>query len=252
MNDSQMIRARMGGGDEIRELTRLLPAPPAPELPGGRIRDLRAHLMAEVASEQRGAALAPEGAPARHRSTQRRPRRRGWLVAGLTGAVAAGAAVVIGVSVLGSRGPTAAASPAAATLLAKIATAATRQPEPKVSDSEFVYIRSQDTSGSREVRSSVASTTACVRSLVISDGKRYWVGASPGDLAANGIKPDCHGVVNEPTYRFLQSLPTDPRTLLNFIYDKTQGEGQAQGRDGEAFITIGDLLRDSIVPPKTA
>jgi hypothetical protein len=58
--------------------------------------------------------------------------------------------------------------------------------------------------------------------------------------------------VNSPTYRLLQSLPTDPRTLLNYIYAQTKGEGQSQGRDGEAFITIGDMIRETVVPPKTA
>ncbi len=148
----------------------------------------------------------------------------------------------------------------AVTLLAMIADAAARQPEPKVSDSEFVYIRSQvafevdsitnghetvtmDKPHERQVWLPVASV--CAPGLLIERGQR-----TPLGISAQGTQ--CGGGVNDPTYRFLQSLPTDPRTLLNFIYDKTRGEGQAQGRDGEAFITIGDMMREAIVPPKTA
>jgi len=60
------------------------------------------------------------------------------------------------------------------------------------------------------------------------------------------------GSVNDPTYRLLQTLPTNPRTLLNLIYAETRGEGAAPGHDQEAFITIGDLLRESIPPPEVS
>ena len=53
--------------------------------------------------------------------------------------------------------------------------------------------------------------------------------------------------MNEPSYRLLQSLPTDPHALLNLIYKATKGAGQSP--DQEAFTTIGDLLRESIAPP---
>src|SRR6185437_5780855 len=51
---------------------------------------------------------------------------------------------------------------------------------------------------------------------------------------------------NDPTYRLLQSLPTDPHTLLNLIYREDSG---GQPANEEAFTTIGDLLRESIAPP---
>jgi hypothetical protein len=56
--------------------------------------------------------------------------------------------------------------------------------------------------------------------------------------------------VNDPTYRLLQGLPTDPRALLDLIYAQTKGEGPSP--DAEAFTTIGDLMRETIVPPRTA
>jgi hypothetical protein len=264
MNDGQMIGAQMDGGDEIGELTRLLPPPPAPDLPAGRAWALRTHLVAEVAGTRPGP---------RHRPAVSRFRRPGWRAGGLTGAVAVGAAAAVAVSVLLPGGHGGGASPAAATLLAKIADTAARQPAPKVSDSEFVYVRSQvafrvdsivnghdtvtmDKPHERQVWLPVDSTCD---GLLIEHGSRTALSPSSatayestGNGPAKRISPQCGGSVNDPTYRFLQSLPTDPRKLLDFVYDKTQGEGQAQGRDGEAFITIGDMIRESIVPPQTA
>src|ERR1700745_2380869 len=142
MNDSRTNGHLGEGGDEISELTQLLPPPAAPVMTAGRSQALRAHLVAEVAREQRG--VVPGHAPSRRQSA-RRPQRRARLMAGLAGAVAVGAAAAVGVSVLASGGsPGGGASPAAVTLLAKIATAAARQPAPKVTDSEIVYIRSKD------------------------------------------------------------------------------------------------------------
>ena len=282
MNDSQMNGAPKGPA-EISELTRLLPPPAAPELTDRRSQALRAHLVAQVAGEQRGPARRPGMA------------WPGRLTAGLAGAVAVGAAAAVGVSVLAPAGgpgsPSSGASPAAVTLLAKVANAAARQPEPKVSDSQFVYVRSQvafeiDTivnghervamvkPHERQVWLPVASV--CAPGLLIEKGQRTPLGnsdqaapkGSPGQATAQDgsglgtpqgssdepqpVAAMCRGGVNDPTYRFLQSLPADPRTLLGFIYDQTKGEGQANGRDGEAFTTIGDLIRESIVPPKTA
>jgi len=85
----------------------------------------------------------------------------------------------------------------------------------------------------------------CAAGLLIENGQRT-------PLSHAGASICGQGTLNAPTYRLLQSLPADPRTLLNYIYEQTKGEGQAQGHDGEAFITIGDMIRESVVPPKTA
>ena len=58
------------------------------------------------------------------------------------------------------------------------------------------------------------------------------------------------GSLNDPTYRLLQSLPTNPHALLALIYRVERGHGP--GPDQEAFVTIGDLLRNTIAPPKVA
>lgn len=60
--------------------------------------------------------------------------------------------------------------------------------------------------------------------------------------------------INGPTYRFLESLPTDPDRLLERIYaDARLGHGSDSGSttgpDQEAFVAIGDLLRTVEAPP---
>jgi hypothetical protein len=253
--------------DEISELASMLPAPAPGELPAQRARALREHLLTEFTGTRRTAATPPP----RHR-IRRAARRPGWRLsrAALAGACAVGAAAAIGgYALVGGAGAHGGASPAAATLLAKIANAAERQPAPRVRDSDFMYIRSDVAFASynsqnvptmakpheRQVWLPVADS--CAAGLLIEHGQRIRLGASPDDSGKAAVSPNqavkCGtGSLNDPTYRLLQSLPQDPRTLLNLIYAGTKGEGQAVGPDGEAFITIGDMIRETIVPPRTA
>ncbi|WP_308108567.1 CU044_5270 family protein [Streptomyces antimicrobicus] len=60
--------------------------------------------------------------------------------------------------------------------------------------------------------------------------------------------------LNGPTYRFLESLPTDPDRLLELIYADTRrnhgpGSNSTTGPDQQAFVAIGDLLRTVETPP---
>jgi hypothetical protein len=238
--------------NQITDLARLLPAAPAPDLPADRLQILKGHLMVEYRL------AAGNG----RRSPQRRGTRRPLLAAlGAGGFLAA--AVATALALVLSAGQPAGASPAAVRLLAKVADAAARQPAPRVNDSEFMYIRSEVAFASymngsqaptiaplheRQVWLPVANV--CDYGVLIEMGSRTSLAPSPGSGPSS---TGCgKGNLNDPTYRLLQSLPADPRTLLNLIYAQTNGEGQALGRDGEAFVTIGDLIRETIVPPPTA
>jgi hypothetical protein len=53
----------------------------------------------------------------------------------------------------------------------------------------------------------------------------------------------------DPTYRLLQSLPTSPHALLKII---NAAPLVGPPPDQEAFTTIGDLLRESIAPPRVS
>jgi hypothetical protein len=226
---------------DVAELARLLPAPAERELPEGRQRTLREHLMSEL----RLADSPPAGRPA-----TRRHRRAAIAV---TAAVAACVAAAIALTVL--PGTTSGASTPAAQLLAKIATVAAAQPAPAVRDSQFWYIESwvayqvcQGGSGSncvlekpheRQIWQSVSNQ--CVTGLLREGGQD-----TPLVFSSNYLHCPYRGSMNDPTYRFLQSLPTDPRALLARIEREMQGQ---LPRPEEAFTTIGDLLGQAIAPP---
>jgi hypothetical protein len=224
-------------GSDMAELARLLPAPAERDLPAGRQQALKEHLITE---------LRPVGGRPASTPVPRRRRRLAIIIA------AAGAAAATVLAVL--PGNSSSASPAAMRLLAKIATAAAQQPGPRVRDSQFWYIKSWvafetcnggsgdncvlDKPHERQIWQSVSSL--CVTGLLRENGQNTPL-ADSGDAKC----PD-RGGVNDPTYRFLQSLPTDPHALLSLIEREMQGQ---QPRPEEAFTTIGDLLREAITPP---
>jgi hypothetical protein len=92
------------------------------------------------------------------------------------------------------------------------------------------------------------STTAAWQGLLREDGQD--TSLAPTALG-DGPPPRCpqRGGVNDPSYRFLQSLPTDPRALLSLIYQQMQGQ---QPQPQEAFTTIGDMLHEAIAPPQVS
>ena len=189
-----------------------------------------------------------------------RHRRRMTLTAAGAGLLAGATAIAI---VIGLSGPSR-SGPAdngphftAATLLGKIAAVADKAPVTEVTDNQFMYVASELSDSvpgkpapghldKRQAWTPVADL--CSTALVIENGKKFTTTNKPNsDQVANGIKARCAGSVNDPTYRFLQTLPTDPRVLLSLIRKATAGTGQSS--DQEAFTTIGDLLRESIAPP---
>jgi hypothetical protein len=228
---------------DVAELARLLPAPTERDLPPGRQQALKGHLTSE---------LRLAASPAASRPATRR-RRRPVITIAATGAAALAAVIVL--TVLPSTTP--GASPAAVRLLAEIATAAARQPAPPVRGSQFWYIESWgaglgcdaatgrcvlDKPHESQIWQSVSNL--CVTGLLREQGR-----AIP--LAYDGNRQRCPdpGGVNDPTYRFLQSLPTDPHALLSLIERQMSGQ---QPPPEEAFITIGDLLREAIAPPRVS
>ena len=228
---------------DMAELARMVPAPAERQLPAGRQRTLKEHLMSEL----RLAASPPAGRPATRR-------RKPAIVIAAAGAAALAAAIVL----ILLPGNTSGASPAAVRLLAKIATTAARQPSPPVRDSQFWYIKSwvayqvcNGGSGNncvlekpheRQIWQSVSNL--CVTGLLREDGQD-----TPLKFSSNYLHCPYRGGVNDPSYRFLQSLPTDPHALLDLIERQMSGQ---QPPPQEAFTTIGDLLREAIAPPRAS
>jgi hypothetical protein len=234
---------------DLAELARLLPGPADHEFPAGRQLALKEHLMSEV----RLAVRTPADMPAT---------RRRWKSA-LVVTVAAAAACAIAIALLpGTLLPrtTPGASPAAVRLLARIATAAAAQPSPAVRNSQFSYIESWGSNQVCQVEGGrVTSCTVdkphesqiwlsvsnlCVTGLLREHGQDT-------PLASSGSFPHCpyQGNVNYPTYRFLQSLPTNPQVLLSLIERDMTGQ---LPRPEDAFTAIGDLLDQSIAPPRVS
>ncbi|HTZ30033.1 MAG TPA: CU044_5270 family protein [Streptosporangiaceae bacterium] len=225
--------------DARRDLARLLPDPAGRDLPAGRELALKEHLMSEVRIADRPTA----GTPAKRR------RRKPTVI------IAAAVAVAVAATLALLPRNTPGASPAAMRLLAKIAAVAAAQPSPHVRSNQFSYIRAwvsnqvcEGGSGSNcvvtkpyETQVWMSVSNQCVTGLLREDGQN-----TPLTFSTNYLHCPYAGGVHDPTYRFLQSLPTNPQALLSLIEREMQGQ---LPRPEEAFTTIGDLLGGAIAPP---
>jgi hypothetical protein len=208
---------------------------------GGFEERLLADLKAMIAARAAGSRRAPAAAVRRPVARRARLLLAASVAAGLA---AAGAVVVLNAPAKQVPRAGHVGQMTAATLLANVANASARQRTPAVTDAQYEYIASLDTEPSkptpirRQVWTSVSDI--CRPSLILLNGSRLPM-ANPG--------PECRrkGDLNQPSYRLLQSLPTDPRALLSLINTEERGHGPSP--DEEAFTTIGDLLGESIAPP---
>ncbi|WP_406117614.1 CU044_5270 family protein [Streptomyces anulatus] len=220
----------------------------------------------------------PVGAPAWSRAPRpaRRPGRRPVLV-GVAAALVLAAAGVAGLA--GSSGgsgravaPPAGAVPAPvvqvvrgstaglAGAVAEISGAAARAELPEPGPGQFLYVRSEVSwlvswEGTDGKNRSYVDEIHPREVWMSPDGDKGWL-MEPYKEAVDrdGITlddPEGGGrTLNSPSYDYLRTLPTDPGLLLKKIYDETGGMGN--GPDQQAFSTIGDLLREQVVPPKLA
>jgi hypothetical protein len=274
----------MSGNDfhceqELSELARLLPVPAARDLPAGRKQILKEHLMTELPrTEPKSQPIAPD-----HR--RRRSYGLAAVAgAGVLAMAVAATAIVVWHATSGHTksspqtvGPGSAGTSTAAVLLARIADVAASQPAPTVRNSQFMYIRSEvayevdvianghETSTmeklhERQIWLPVANM--CVTGLLREDGSSTSLSPFPvvngkveypptgqpsqsGGLTQNFTCPS-EGHLGDATYRLLQSLPTSPNALLNYLK-----AGKKYTNDDPA-TEIGDLIREAIIPPAVA
>lgn len=237
---------------ELADLAKTYPAPAARDLGADRHDVLRERFMTEILTNE----------------TQRPPVRRPvlrYLVPVVATAVAA--AVAAGV-LIGRQGDTTDQRTAAGKshglavhLLADAATAAGHQGNPIVRDDQYEYTRtvSGGSGVPKQTREEwVPVANLCRGGMIRENGHQIaasvagqaqiHVGPLPASRRAP-VRLTCPeiGSVNDPTYRFLASLPTDPHALLARIYHDTRGERWSP--DVEAFVIIGDLLVESAAPP---
>lgn len=251
---------------EIADLARLLPVPAERDLPAGRRQILKEHLMTQLHQSAR---------PPKRR---RHARTIVTAVAGASAVAVTAAGLTLGL--LSGNGavrhhlPGQEVAPAqvpatAVKLLDKIAYVASRQPSSVVRDSQYVYVRSAVAyaawSGAdgtlpkpreRQIWTSVSDL--CKPGMLRERG----ISAEPGNpvsgdtqilnsgLCGGGHVPPNRGTLSDPTYRLLQTLPTDPHALLKMIYAETPAHGWAAHQ--MAFKVIGDMLLESIVPPRVS
>ncbi|MET9698973.1 CU044_5270 family protein [Streptomyces sp. NPDC006529] len=243
--------------DESLDVIRRLPGIADEDLPFHGHHRIGEHLMRETGET---GAMGATGEAAEEARPDRARYRRRLVLSAAVGAAActAMAAVTLGVGGSGEHPAAVRTEPAAVRLLDRAALAAQAAPAPTVRDGQFLYTRtvghstslSETANGGMEA----APTDESAERWVPVDGAggtltRTARGTST-DPAAGAVKAN----INHPTYRFLESLPTDPDRLLELIYADARrnhggGSGSTTGPDQEAFVAIGDLLRTVEAPP---
>ena len=251
---------------EREEMARLLPVPAERDRPGRHHQALKDQLLREFRQD-----ATPAAPTVKPRFSVRRltiaavPLAAGALAVTLatSGQVDPRPGAAPNAAVAPDPGSKPAGATPAAVLLDRIATVAASKPAPAVRDNQYVYVASTvawssqgeadtvmrlDTPHSRKVWLSVDGSRV---GLLRERGKEIPL-ADEIDKSGRPVKPvgNPTPTLNGPTYRYMESLPTDPDVLLKKIYDETRGQGQ--GPDQQAFVTIGDLLREQLAPPKVS
>ncbi len=209
----------------------------------------------------------------RHEGEKHVPRRNPWLRPAITaGAVATVAALTFVVLPGGGTDGTSAAPPGRSTtktpvqtpamLLENIALAAEGADLPSgIRDDQFVYIKSRiaymtETNGGpgkldpvhdREVWLSVDG----IRDGLLEEDKQglgHQVLGDEGDLLEKPKTPSA------TSYRSLSKLPTDPDKMLDHLYETVSEEvdDEQPDKDYRAFVLFGDLIRETLMPPKVS
>ncbi|MGW0779990.1 CU044_5270 family protein [Streptomyces sp. NPDC002913] len=251
---------------ERAELARLLPAPAERDLPPGRHLHHKDTLMRLI--DQDG-----DRATARPRLL--RPAvllpAAGLALGGvlLTTLVVTGQDSAPAPSATGT-GSHATAPRGAAVLLDRIASVAAKSGAETVTGDQFVYVetlRSENTGKfggpvklteprTREVWMSQEAGPVTDVGLIHEDGAYYPIEVGVPDGETPVGQP---AGIDRPTYAWLASLPTDPDVLLRRLATEITRDQDARDtpagerdRAQDTFDTIGELLRETLMPPETA
>jgi hypothetical protein len=177
----------------------------------------------------------------RLRPHARRPVRRIGLAAGTVAAATAGA---LAASALGLWGGTPAASAAAVALLGHAATTAASARTVTPGAKQYVYVKTVETAAELNGDgSSVVHELTNTREIWQSaDGSKAGLlkelSAAPGSSWQSIPLP--------PERGYPAGLPTTTAAMLTYLYHNSHGENPP---DVQAFITAGDLIRESYVQP---
>ncbi|MGW0658196.1 CU044_5270 family protein [Streptodolium elevatio] len=235
-----------------RDVARLTPGADVPGLPLGRHQQLREHLMSEIERE-----TVP--APARNPSRPPGGARLRWtliapaVAAAVAGAVVVSAAVIEGPS---SRPAVSAADrDAAAGLLARAALVAGAKAEVPVRDDQYEYIETWGANAKIEMVDGKYRTTLMPPSKnevwrpVTGTGEMLMRSGNGSEFRDSVTAPaPGEKISGHPGYRFLESLSTDPGTLLGQLRELAQPNDNPP--DQRVFTLIGDILRAGVMPPE--
>jgi hypothetical protein len=262
-------RSDLAEDRELAELRALLPAPADRPLPSGWHATRREALMQQFAQDP-----PPNPAQASHQRT-RRPTRRAVLAAAVASAASAASAGVVAVKV--KQHPASPAAPkspgmsaqagigptAAITLDAMARDAAVLAP-PAIGPDQWYYIKEMFRNTNWVINTYwgfaanvngfpdnpwpiTAQPVQVEESWIAQQARRQSLVQGPGASVRWSGSPK--KIVN-PTYAWLQSLPTDPRRLLEILY--AESAYLEADRNVAAFSAIGHLLSSAVLPPATA
>ncbi|MGN9808504.1 CU044_5270 family protein [Micromonospora sp. BQ11] len=137
-------------------------------------------------------------------------------------------------------------------LLNRMAAAAADTPDPSSGEGEYVYIRS---------RGAFAELGDGPARLQPVHEREIWIPRNErGDgllrqpfvnVPIIGVIPERETLTDVTPNAALVDLPSDPDALLEKLYRERNERGGGNSRDGAAFTAIGDILRESLVPPQT-
>ncbi|MCX4665293.1 CU044_5270 family protein [Streptomyces sp. NBC_01381] len=218
---------------------------PERDLPPGRHHLLREHLLTEIRQN--------ETKTAKDSKTPRADKRwfRPTLIAG-----AVAASIAAGVLVASPFGDQAAQAgpPSKETvrMLEEIAATAEKQPAPKdVRDDQYVYIKSKVGFMAQEEGKPAELDPVHPREIWLSvDGKHDELLHEPASGFDNEVlKVEGPPMPSDTNYRNLEKLPTDPVNMLDWLHKESDG---SSSEDQATFVLVGDLLYESLMPPKQA
>lgn len=180
-------------------------------------------------------------------------RRTGtWLRPALVaGAVAAVTAVTLTLAAPSGEQSTQAASKEAVALLEDIALAAEQADTLKIRDNQFVYIKSKVAWSVHEEGKPAFLEPIHQREVWLSvDGSEQDMLHDPVVRADHELlEKDTPGIPSNTNYRHLQTLPTDPDRMFDWLNSVSEG---SDSKDEANFVLVGDLARESLMPPAQA
>ncbi|MGW3725937.1 CU044_5270 family protein [Streptomyces sp. NPDC000851] len=209
---------------------------PERDLPPGRHRLLKEHLMTEIRREAQ---------------TEKRTRPK-WLQPALAaGAVAAVTAVTLTLAAPSGEQSTPTTSKEAVALLEDIALAAEQADTLKIRDDQFVYIKSKVGWSVHEEGKPAKLEPIHQREVWLSvDGSKRGMLHDPVVRSDHELlEKETPGIPSNTNYRHLQTLPTDPDKMYDWLNSMSQG---SNSKEEANFVLVGDLARESLMPPAQA